>query len=275
MPTANITVRKDRRREQRTSSCERTVYIEDGTEFEIELYNPLQSMLACQVKIDGKDIGNMQIVLKPGQRAFLERYIDTPRKFKFSTYEVGTDATTRHAVANNGRVEVRFFRELTQQPLAVTNYSWSYLGPSYTVPCSSTPSTPTVTWGTNQVASTLGLFNDADAGPVNAYNCSSRSFDQISEPAPELNRRGFGPSLKRVTKDLSMETGMTEKGSASQQVFDECNYHFETFAFHTATMLLLPPSRVEASDIRVYCTECGTKRKADSWKFCPKCGTAL
>ena len=75
----------------------------------------------------------------------------------------------------------------------------------------------------------------------------------------------------------SIETGRTEKGVASDQSFDETSGDFGTWPMMTISLQILPESAkpVEVEKIRSYCTECGTRVRSSSWKFCPSCGSKM
>ena len=65
------------------------VFLTDGDEFEIELFNPTQNKVLAKIELNGKSIGS-GIILRPGERVFLERYLDEAKKFLFETYvEIG------------------------------------------------------------------------------------------------------------------------------------------------------------------------------------------
>lgn len=89
------------------------VYLKDDAEFEIELFNPLQESVLAKIKINGKFINNGGLIINPGQRIFLERYLDDNKKFKFSTYKVeNNNPDVDYAIALNGFVEVFFYKEI-------------------------------------------------------------------------------------------------------------------------------------------------------------------
>ena len=88
-PCAYIT--KDRKRLKQFGQ---NVYLNNGDEFELELFNPSTTTVLAKIKLDGSYISGGGIVLKPGQRVFLERYLDDPRKFKFESSVVNR----RHAL---------------------------------------------------------------------------------------------------------------------------------------------------------------------------------
>jgi hypothetical protein len=57
------------------------VYLSDGDEYEIELFNPTQEVVLAKIKIDGDYIAGGGIVLRRGERVFLERFLDSPNRF--------------------------------------------------------------------------------------------------------------------------------------------------------------------------------------------------
>jgi hypothetical protein len=67
VPQSFITKSKQRLKQQID-----TVYLNDGDEFEIELYNPTQNKVLAKIEMNGNSIGN-GIILRPGERVFLER----------------------------------------------------------------------------------------------------------------------------------------------------------------------------------------------------------
>jgi hypothetical protein len=75
----------------------------------------------------------------------------------------------------------------------------------------------------------------------------------------------------------SIETGRIEKGESSDQSFTTTNGNFNYFPTTTISYRLLPTSvkPVETSEIRNYCTGCGSRMKKSGWKFCPSCGEKI
>ena len=70
-PVAYIT--KDKQRIKQYNND--TVFLEDGDEFEIELFNPTKEKVLAKISINGNFMDS-GIVLRPGERVFLERYMD-------------------------------------------------------------------------------------------------------------------------------------------------------------------------------------------------------
>ena len=98
---AKIAVNKSLLKEYSNSEYARVVYMKNNSEFQIQIFNPYDYTIGADISINGKQMSN-RIIIKPGQRIWLERYIDEPRKFLFSTYEVENTGEVRHAIRNNG-----------------------------------------------------------------------------------------------------------------------------------------------------------------------------
>jgi len=73
---------------------------------------PPTKVFIAKISLNGNRISNSGVVLKPGQRVFLERYLDEDRKFLFETYEVSDSKTNQRAIENNGLVIVEFFNKM-------------------------------------------------------------------------------------------------------------------------------------------------------------------
>jgi hypothetical protein len=222
-----------------------TVYLNNGDEFEIELYNPTQNKVLAKIEMNGNSIGN-GIILRPGERVFLERYLDEAKKFLFETYVVnGNNEEVQQAIVNNGDVVVKFYDEVKTS---------SYNVNSGTV----TINNPNFGWGTTTTGSPY-------YGNATFTTSSTSTFYNTSLTSGTVNTN----SLR------SLETGRVEKGSNSSQSFTYDNSSFYTFPFQTNWWKIKPQSTrpLVIEDLVVYCTECGAKRKKDNHKFCPHCGT--
>jgi len=261
------------------------VYLSDNQEFGIELFNPTTKNIAAEVYLnDSRAFGSL-LVLRPGQRMFLECNPETKRKFKFETYKVeGDNEQVKAAIKNNGKVEVRFYNEKTPPIIYPT-----YTPPTMCYPCY----TPTIYGGTAYPTLgnnfSVGNTSTINSGSVttaatsnNASFTSSVNTDNFGFVADqELKTRGFAPqgvnSMKRfkttIDKPKEVETGRIEAGSTSGQKFDVVSMEFDPWAFHTTSVLILPHSQmpVEATAPRNYCVGCGLRNR-NEWKFCPKCG---
>ena len=233
-PSAFITVRKQRQKQNG-----KNVYLHDTTEFEIELHNPTNDSILAKISLNGNRISNSGVVLKPGQRVFLERYLDEDRKFLFETYEVSDNKTNQRAIENNGLVIVEFFNKML-----FTNYG--HLG-GYT-------------YLNNQ------LLYGSGSGIVNGNPTI-------------FNTTGLGNSNiigNTSTSDAKFETGRVEKGSESDQEFGTSYEIFNTNVSWVKEWKILPFSAkdITTKDLVKRCGGCGTKVK-DNYKFCPQCGNQV
>jgi hypothetical protein len=257
-PAAHITINKSR-----PKAYGSIVYLNDGTSFEIELYNPTVRLFLAKIKVNGSYISQAGIIIKPGQRIFLERFIDSDKKFKFETYEVGANSPeVMQAIANNGDIVVEFYPERLKTTINTYPQTWT--------------TTPYYQQNGLNVNSTgrMGTVNLAGSG-VTTSSASSYSADVYYS-----NTASFGGStVNNISMQVagSLETGRVEAGEKSDQElvngYGDFANHFESQSVWKIMPLSLKP--VEAGEIRQYCTGCRTRIKKSSWKFCPTCGESL
>lgn len=235
------------------------VYLKDGQHFELEIFNPHQFKVLAKISINGKEISQAGLVVRPGQRIYLERYLDVAKKFKFETYEVEDSAEAKAAIAKNGEVKVEFYYEQNLRG----NY---WYGNSMTINSNNWNSSPTTTINPNTFFTTSGT----NLRGSNVTYTSSNSIGTISYGGTTVNNISMPVAG-------SLETGRVEKGAKSNQQFSEENGTYNWWVNETVIVKLLPISAkpVEVSEIRNYCGGCGSRIKKSSWKFCPSCGESL
>jgi len=114
---------KDLPLREKSDSGDRSITLPFDSEYKLRLINKHQNLRArVQVKIDGMDVSpGREFILAAGQSLDLERFIldgDLAKgnKFKFMSLEKGaaTGEIQDPTSALNGRIEVRFWRELTE-----------------------------------------------------------------------------------------------------------------------------------------------------------------
>lgn len=209
-----------------------TVYMNNGDEFEIELFNPTQQKVLAKIELNGNSIGS-GIIVRPGERVFLERYFDEARKFLFETYVVnGDDENVQNAIQKNGDVIIKFYDQY------YSNFDYTYSNIIYD--------------NFNGTFTTLRSFNTTNTTSFNSND--TLCFSSLGD-------------LK--------ETGRVEKGSKSDQTFNTDSTIFNSFPTKSDWWKIKPNSTkvMVREDLVVYCTECGSKRKKDSYRYCPTCGT--
>jgi predicted RNA-binding Zn-ribbon protein involved in translation (DUF1610 family) len=264
-PCAYITKNK-----QRIKQFGQNVYLKDGSEFEIEIYNPSRKTVLSKIKINGEFIVGGGIILRPGERVFLERYLDVPNKFKFETYTVDSTNETMNAIANNGDVEILFYDEEDIIDVRLNSYPWgtTYTANNFTLTGGYVYGTKSndVIGGSSFTTTSLTSFNGGDATLGFNNNARPNKYDQ--KPRRWLNQS---------KKSKSIETGRVEKGSSSDQSFKTVSKNFNSWTVSTSVWKLLPESQrpVEKRDLIEKCPKCSTKLKKSSWKFCPECGHQL
>ena len=250
----NITSNKNR-----IKHYEDSVYLNDGQQFELEIFNPHQFKVLAKISINGKEISQAGLVIRPGQRIYLERYLDAAKKFKFETYEVEDSNESKEAIAKNGQVKVEFFYELNLRgnywygnSMTINSNNWAG---SHTTTIS--PNTFFTSTGTGQLGSGISYTSSSAIGNL---SYGGTTVNNVSMPVAG-----------------SIETGRIEKGSNSKQKFSEENGSYNWWVNETVIIKLLPLSKkpVEVADIRNYCCGCGSRIKKSSWKFCPSCGESL
>ena len=181
-PTARIAVKKNVLKLYSVNKQE-VNYLPKDAEFEIELYNPLQETILAKISLNNKEISNGGIILRPGQRIFLERYLNEDRKFKFDVYSVEDTEESRLAISNNGLVSISFYKEeiIISQPILYTfqvgDYNhcidFPYISPSVlntTITCSASIETGVISKGSKSQQSFKSLNLDFQTLPFLTTN---------------------------------------------------------------------------------------------------------
>jgi hypothetical protein len=230
-PTAHITKKKSRLKVYNGH----IVLLNDKDNFELEIHNPKQQSVLAKIKLNGKYISSSGIVLKPGQRVFLERFLDTNNKFEFSTYEVENTPQNRSAIELNGTVTIEFYDEHIPQHINyITGTSW------YGTLNNTTTNSPT-----------YNLVNYSNPNGITFTNTSNTSSIKLETGRVEKGDKS--------TQDITNTYG---------------NFNYYTLHRVEYKILPKSSKPVEVREIRNYCTECGTKVKTN-YKFCPSCGNKI
>jgi hypothetical protein len=269
-PTAHITKKRSRLKVYN----DHIVFLNDKDNFELEIHNPKQKSVLCKIKLNGEYISTSGVVLRPGQRVFLERFLDTNHKFEFSTYKVKDTSENRSAIDLNGDVLVEFYDEQEIRNNFLYLNGRAMYGSGLTYGERSNDYIPK--FGTT-ISTTGGVGNTT----TTTYSTSNATF--TSSVTPNILRSKFdvsssllGASKPSKKKSNSIETGRVEKGEQSNQNFTNSYEQFNYHTSHTVKFKIKPTSEknINVEEIRQYCTECGTKVKRN-FKFCPSCGNKI
>ena len=239
------------------------VFLEDKEEFEIELFNPLTVSVLADIKLNGQSISKTGLVVKPGQRIYLDCFIDDKKKFKFSTYEIENSGEALDATQNNGLLEVFFYKEdvitldnwqrkfdriIVEKYYPYNPYPWHFRTTNnpYTVWYGT--NSPTIGGScvtTNLTNSVIGTTTTSNAyySSNNAVNCSYTS---------DVNVPYGGTTVNNLFSVNNVETGRVEKGEKSKQKFTEVDIDFEKHYISSTIIQILPESRkpAEVKDVK-------------------------
>jgi hypothetical protein len=217
-------------------------FLNDGEEFEIELFNPLTVSVLSDIKLNGQSISKTGLVLKPGQRFYLDCFVDDKKKFIFSTYEIDGSQESLDATQNNGLLEVFFYKEdiitldnwKTKMDKVIIERYYPVYYPTYR----------SYPWNNIYCG---GSFGNAGYGTTNCIigNTTTNTSMYTSNSA-DLSTT---PISANMMSDL--ETGRVERGSSSSQKFTEIEMDFEKNYISSTIIQILPESRkpVEVSEI--------------------------
>jgi hypothetical protein len=235
-----------------------TIYLDNGNEFQIRLFNPTTFKLGVQIGLNG-NFSHSYLVLRPGEDITLDRFIDDQRKMLFETYSIdSSNKDAQKAIANNGVLEINFFKEKIQQAVYFSTFSSINLN-----------SRDTYSGGfahtTNSNPDSLKLFDTSID-----YSADLDKFEQ----SQTLSASTLG--MKR-SKSTLKETGRIEKGNVSEQNFNKVEVKFDEFPYYGIIFNLKPNSEKVYSNTstRNYCQNCGYRLRDKAWLYCPKCSKSI
>jgi hypothetical protein len=226
-PYAHISTQKNR-----VKTYGDNIYLADNQEFELELFNPTASEVLAVISLNGEKISDTGLVIRPGERIWLERYFDKNTKFKFTTYEVEDSDESKSAIQNNGLVEVLFYSKKGSVFKNVNNgYSYGFSNYGHD----------------GNWESGLYKVGGSTSNDVILYSASDNTL--------ETGRISEGSESSQGFKSVSMEFN---------------SYTCATSVFKILPLNNKPVYSKDLK-VAQYCTDCGTKVKS-TWKFCATCG---
>jgi hypothetical protein len=245
-PEAYVTRKKSRAKIYHYNN----LFFNDEETFEIELFNPKTNRVLTKIWLNGQEISGSGIIINPGQRIFLERFIDSNNKFVYKTYDIENNTQTLEAIRSNGDIEIKFYNEYF-------NTNTFNDSPIFK---------PTIWYGTP----TINPFIGSTSTNINYGNGLSLTSSIGNNVSYTSNVAGS------LSNSKSIETGRIEKGESSNQSFETTYGSFNTFSTKEVKYKILPMSSkpIEGKDLKKYCTECGKKVK-ETFKFCPSCGVKV
>lgn len=280
---------------------ERIVYLDNGSEFQIQIFNPHDFVVGARIYINGVSMSYM-LVLRPGERIWLERYLDKSVKFRFETYEVDADEETQKAIQKNGEIKVTFYKEERKpEPISIPTWHPLVWNNTHTYEDPYAPKYDDLVASIGGSVKLNALYGDERSATlknvdisdvhgisdknlsfcVNDMNLTTSTTDTSFTTDTSLNYDKPLNKLRRTTLKTScsdkIETGRIEEGGYSNQQFNDVYRNFEKWSFSTETIKLLPTSQKQynSSDLKKhYCTQCGRKINMKH-KYCPYCGNKI
>jgi hypothetical protein len=264
-PSAWIVTPNDKGRKSIKSG---KIFLNDKEEFEIELFNPLTVSVLADIKLNGQSISKTGLVLKPGQRVYLDCFIDDKKKFIFSTYEIDGSLESLNATQNNGLLEVFFYKE---DVITLDNWQrrfdriivekWYPYYPTY----KSYPWDNIYygSFGTGGYGTTLTNGVIGGTTTTNNVDLSNISSNINSSYTSDSNVSYGGTTDNNLFSLNNIETGRVEKGEVSKQKFTEVEMDFEKNYISSTIIQILPESRkpISASEVASKLKNDPTKNK--------------
>ena len=234
------------------------VYLKDAEEFQIELFNPLQECVLADIKLNGNSISESGLVLRPGQRFYLDCFIDDKKKFIFNTYDVENTAESLNAISKNGGLEVFFYKESVVSinnwrnklnTIVIEKHYPNYQPFWYTTPnvyCGSTITgglSGTTTGG--YYVNGLGGYKNNLTNIGTTTNTAYYSNNVVNTNTGIIDLSNCIGTLTSTSIPInsSIETGRVEKGEKSKQKFDTIDMDFDNYYISSTILELLPESR--------------------------------
>lgn len=278
---AKLAINKSLLKEYSNSSNERIIYMNDGTEFQIQVFNPYSYVIGVSFEFNNHNNTSQLLVLRPGERVWLDRFLDDESKLLFSTYQVGVSKVVQEAIKDNGTLCIKFYKERENKPQV--SYIKEYQPYDWNI-----KPIRTIDVYYNNIGNSYHLDNNSNinsnincASSTNfcsAVDCSISLDSSITQASTASTGTSYSSSnltkSSSLLKSKSIETGRIEKGSHSNQKFKNVYKDFEYWPFKTEYIKILPISQkqINSNDLqKKYCYECG-KKLNPKFKFCPSCG---
>lgn len=249
-PSAIITVAGSERKIYENDQ----IYLQNGENFEIRFFNPLQEKIGVEIIFNGINKNDGYLILNPGQDIILDRFLGEQKKMLFETYKIdASNPVAVEAAKSNGLIKFNFYKERVNNFIYTTNYGGSF--------------------GTLNGNLGGNYYHSTDTTPIGNFGTLTSDIN-YSDNVQCSTTRSFSKSIKA---SKSIETGRIEKGENSAQQLNTVNCEFEYFPFHSISYMLLPNSQKTQSiqEIKNYCPNCGYRLRNKNWNYCPKCSSKL
>ena len=219
-----------------------SVYLENEEEFMIELFNPLKKCVLADIRLNGESISETGLMIRPGQREYLDCFVDSRKKFIFKTYSVEDTSESMEAIVDNGMLEIFFYKEETAtfkdwkdryRPRVIREYYPWYV-PYNPYPYNPSPFYYNTCFGGSTTGNAIGVSTT-----TTGYSSSSGNVSNLQGDVTYTSNC----NLSYNASSGEIETGRIENGEKSKQKFKEVDMDFEKNYIHHLVYKLLPESR--------------------------------
>jgi len=214
------------------------VYLNNGDEIQLKVYNPLSTRIGFQLKMNGQNTDDSILVVNPGQSVIVERFIGTNRKIVFNTYGVDkSNPQTKKAIKENGKLEIIFYNEFLDLTIPYSptipytpNPTIPYSPPIWQPPTTIPPYQPyTPPYTPYYPINICGTDNDTTYSSSSGDDCLADNISNMSTDftltgnlnvnVNDVNIKGSKGKRKRLS-----ETGRVEKGNRTNQYFSQTEF---------------------------------------------------
>lgn len=214
LPECEILVNKQLRKVY--GNKKNKIYLNNDDYIQLNIFNPTFERIGVQLEFNGS-IENKMLIVNPGQKILLDRFVDTKKKIKFSTYFVdGDNKISKKAIEKNGSIKIHFWKE--KNHFATSG---------------------TINW--NNTFTTNSIYSGTLSDNTTMYDNELRSSIGISGIS---GVSGPQDSNNLKFKESLLETGRLEKGDKSKQKMEEV-YFDSDYIFYTQKFKLLPFSQMK------------------------------
>ena len=283
-------------------SCEENdgkVRMPFGSEYLIFLKNKNDKDCVCDIYVDGKRIGQHELIIRAHSDYLLERFIGesltSGQRFKF--VPLTGDEVSDKKNPENGIIEARFYPARSYDwrtvrkpdPLIIEKHIYHhedhyyhppyYYRPYYPYPIWYYVGDPNPNWNGTIVSSggggtttncTLGIADTTD-------NKCSMTFDSTSlNYASGMDSKGIVEDAAAKLAVQQEEAGATVGGSESRQVFGEADIDVDRSVVTVIKLKIVGYSAEEdIEEQKGFCGKCGMKIPSEGDKFCRNCGEKI
>ena len=217
-----------------------TVFLENDTEFEIEIFNKSQRTVCPSLTINGETLSRGPVIYN-GQKFILKDFITDNRRFLFKVYQVdASDKDVKEAIKENGIISIEYYYE---KSLERGNIKQDQKDSS-------------------KESEAEQIFNsDSETIEGKERSFAPKSADDTPEPDDY-----FFASPSEI--DTNEETGKIMKGSPSGVTYNSVDIELDYNNFETQIIKLKPLSKKPKF---INCPKCQHESKVEA-NYCEECG---